>query len=215
MRHVDFDPVGAMIKLFARRFSRFDRPINNLHSLRHLQFRCIAFEVVSASGRNSTCRHKQARAGNCAFRDRLFDSDVAVACAFGFDVAQRRESLLESPAAGNGRARRSQRNTRLQNVCVVSALGRIFAPQKNMRVRVNHSRQHCGGGKIDDVCPGRNCRGSLRDFLNAFAANKYQLIFANRVARTIKQCTCTNYGKSVCRCSGGRRLPHNAKRRQY
>ena len=39
VRHVHLDPVRAVIELLARRFSRFDRTINDLHSLRYVNSR--------------------------------------------------------------------------------------------------------------------------------------------------------------------------------
>ena len=50
MRHVDLDPVGAVVELFARRFARFDRTVDDLRALGHVEFRRVAFEVVAAGG---------------------------------------------------------------------------------------------------------------------------------------------------------------------
>ena len=66
---------------------------------------------------------EQARAGNVSALDRLLDADVAVAGAFGLDIAQRGEALLQRAARGDRGARRAERQRGIQDVGVVSALG--------------------------------------------------------------------------------------------
>ena len=50
MGHVNLDPVSTVVELFARRLPRLDRPVDDLRALGHVEFRRIAFEVVSAGG---------------------------------------------------------------------------------------------------------------------------------------------------------------------
>src|SRR5208283_1296609 len=41
MRHINLDPVGAVVKLFARGLPRLDRSVNDLHALRHFDLRRV------------------------------------------------------------------------------------------------------------------------------------------------------------------------------
>ena len=45
MRHVDLDPVGAVVELLARGLAGFDRAVDDLRALRHLEFGRVAFEL--------------------------------------------------------------------------------------------------------------------------------------------------------------------------
>src|SRR5256885_514568 len=71
VRHVDLDPVGAMVELLARRFAGLDWAVDDLCSLRHDQFGRVAFEVVSARRRDGARRDEQARPGNVTALDGL------------------------------------------------------------------------------------------------------------------------------------------------
>ena len=53
--------------------------------------------------------------------DGLFDADVAVTRALGFDISQRGEALLQRPSRRHRRPRRTQGQRLLQDVGVVSA----------------------------------------------------------------------------------------------
>src|SRR5215470_2928025 len=121
MGHVHLDPVRAMVQLFTRSLASFDRAIHYLHAFWHLQFRSIAFKVVTTGRRNSTSRYEQARAWNRAFFDGLLDFDVAVTGTFCFKVTQRGKPLFQRAAASKRGARRSQRASRLQDIGVVAA----------------------------------------------------------------------------------------------
>src|SRR5256885_11658269 len=50
------------------------------------------------------------RSGDVSPVDCLLDADVPVARAFGLDVADGRETLLERPPRGDGRPRRAKRD---------------------------------------------------------------------------------------------------------
>src|SRR5271156_871947 len=99
MGHVNLDPVGAVIELFAGGFSSLHWAVDDLRAFGHVEFGRIAFEVVAAGGGDGAGGAKQAWAGDGAFGDGLFDFDVAVACAFGFYITERRKTLLEGAAA--------------------------------------------------------------------------------------------------------------------
>ena len=53
VRHIDFQPVRAVLELFARRLSRFYRAVDQLCALGHIQFRGVALQVVASRRRNS------------------------------------------------------------------------------------------------------------------------------------------------------------------
>ena len=50
VRHVDLDPVSAVIELLPRRFARLDRTIHDLRPLRHLKLGSVAFQRVTTGG---------------------------------------------------------------------------------------------------------------------------------------------------------------------
>jgi len=70
-------------------------------------------------------------------------------------------TLLESAAARESGAGGAQGYSGFQNIFVVAAFGRVFAPQKNVRMRIDQSGQHGGGGKIDYCCVGGNLSGGF------------------------------------------------------
>ena len=98
MRHVDLDPVRAVLQLLTRDLAQLHRPIAKLRALGHHDIGIVAFQRISAGDRDGARNHQQARAGDKTGVDRLLDADVAVTGALGFQVAQRGESLLQGPA---------------------------------------------------------------------------------------------------------------------
>src|SRR5580692_9108325 len=102
MRHVNLDPVSAVGQLLAGRFARFNGAVDKLRSRGHVELGRVAFERIATSRGNRASRNEEPRPGNVSALDGLFDSDVAVACAFGLEVAQRCESLLQRAPDGNG-----------------------------------------------------------------------------------------------------------------
>src|SRR4051812_26695872 len=159
MRHVHLEPVGAMVQLFARGLTGFDGAVDDLHAFGNGDFGRIAFEVVAAGGGNTSGYDKHTRAGNDAFVDCLFNADVAVTSAFGFDITNRGEALFECAMRGNNGARGAVSKRMLEQLRVISTLGRIFALQKDVSVRVNEAGEHGGTRKIDHVRTGGNLGG--------------------------------------------------------
>src|SRR5580698_10895774 len=99
MGHVDLDPVGSVIELFAGGFSSLHWAVDDLRAFGHVQLGRIAFEVVAAGGGDGAGGAEEARAGDGAFGDSFLDFDVAIACALGFYITQRCKTLLEGAAA--------------------------------------------------------------------------------------------------------------------
>ena len=56
MRHVDLDPVRAVVELLASRLACLDRAVDQLGSLGQRQLGRVAFQRVSAGGRNRARR---------------------------------------------------------------------------------------------------------------------------------------------------------------
>ena len=144
MRHVHLDPIRSVIELLARGLARFHRPVHELRAFGHIELRRITFEVVSARAGDGARGDEEPRPGNGAFFDGLLDFHIAVARALGFDVAQRGESLLERAADSEGGARGAQRDSGVQDVRIVAALGGVFTPEKNVRVRIDEAGKHNG-----------------------------------------------------------------------
>src|SRR5207302_8624010 len=103
MGHVNLHPIHAVRELLASGFARLDRAVNNLHAFGQnvLDLRSVAFQGISASGGNGAPGAEDARTGNIAFFNRLLDSQIAVAGAFGFQVAESSEALLKRATGGN------------------------------------------------------------------------------------------------------------------
>src|SRR5208283_4024514 len=95
MRHVDLDPVSAVIELLPRRLPRLNRAVDNLRAFGHVELWSIALERITARGRNGAGRDKQSWPRNIALIDGLLDAYITIARAFGFDIPQRREPLIQ------------------------------------------------------------------------------------------------------------------------
>ena len=141
MRHVNLDPVGSVVQLLARSFAGFDRPVDELRALGHVQLGSVTFQHVTTGRGDSAGYNEQARAGNVAFFNRFFDSDVAISRPFGFQIAQCGEALLQGAPSRDSGPDRAQRQRRIENIGVVTALGGIFPLQKNVRVRIDKPGQ--------------------------------------------------------------------------
>src|SRR3954464_3318545 len=66
VRHVDLDPVRAVIELLARRLARLNRAVNELRAFRDRDLRRVSLEVVAAGGGDRARRGEDARAGNAS-----------------------------------------------------------------------------------------------------------------------------------------------------
>ncbi len=220
MCHVHLDPVRAVLELLPRGFARFHRTIHKLRALGHVQFRRVTLQVVAAGGGNCARGAKNPRPWNRAFLNGLLNFNVAVTRAFRFQIAQRRKSLFQRAPARERRACGAQRDARFQNIFVIAALGRIFSPKKNVRVRINQPWQHRGRREIDHRSAGRNLPPSIRNFLNAISAHKNQLLLPRRAARSIDQHAGAN-NRDALRVRGGSlrancvRSKHQRKNRQH
>src|SRR3954451_19371233 len=120
MRHVDLDPIRAVLELLARGFARLDRAVDDLDALRNRDLRRVSLQVVAAGGRDAARGREDARAGNASLIDGLLDADVAVPRALGLDVADGRESLIQRALRRNGGARGAIRERILQQLRVVA-----------------------------------------------------------------------------------------------
>src|SRR2546427_6249682 len=149
MRHVDLDPVSSMTELFACRFARFDRAVDDLHAFGHLQFGSVVLQGISTGSGNSERGDKKARPGKVAALDCLLDAHVAVARTFGLHVTQRSETLLQRPPHRNRGPRSAQGQRVLQDICIIAALRRVFSLQEDVGVGVNKPGKSRGAGEID------------------------------------------------------------------
>src|SRR5260221_10058370 len=93
VRHVDLDPVRAVIELLARRLAGFHGAVDDLNTLGHGEFGSIAFQVVAGGGGNAAGCAEDARAGGGALFNCLLDADVAITGTFSLDVAKGWEAL--------------------------------------------------------------------------------------------------------------------------
>src|ERR1700745_3963815 len=64
MSHVHLDPVGAVVQLLSRGFSRLDWTVHDLCAFRHIELGSITFQWVTASCRNRPCNDEQPRSWN-------------------------------------------------------------------------------------------------------------------------------------------------------
>src|SRR5258708_10986384 len=97
MRHVDLDPVSAVINLLARDLAQFDWTIAELRALGDDNVRIVAFQRISAGNRDRARHHEQARAGNVSGIDGLLDADVAVTTPFVLNLSQPAQPPLQCP----------------------------------------------------------------------------------------------------------------------
>src|SRR5215510_12722685 len=114
MRHVDLDPVSAMVKLLAGSLARLDWAIDELRALGDVNLRSIPFEGIATGGRNCASDDEHARTGNESTFDGLLDADVAIAGAFGLDIANGSEALFQAASRGGAGAGGAERGRILQ-----------------------------------------------------------------------------------------------------
>src|ERR1700676_4115206 len=126
--HVDLKPVGAVLELVAGHFASFDRAVENLNPARHGKFGSITLERISAGGGDPAGGSKNAGTRNGAFFNGLLDAHVTVSRAFGFDIANRSEALIEGTARGIRGACGAKSDAGFENIGVIAAFGGIFAP---------------------------------------------------------------------------------------
>src|SRR5207245_10733228 len=81
MGHVHLNPVGPVVKLLARCLARLDRTVNELRSFWHVKLRSIAFQRITAGGRNGASRNEYARPWYVAGLDPLLDLDISASLA--------------------------------------------------------------------------------------------------------------------------------------
>ena len=214
MGHVNLDPVGAVVKLFARRLARLHRPVDNLRALGHDELGSVALEVIAAGGGDGAGGHKQPRAGDVAAFDGLLDAHVAIARAFGLDVAQRGKALLQRPPGGNRGPRRPQGQRIFQDVGVIAALRRVFSLQEDVGMGVDQAGENRGMGEIDQVgARGNFCAGSVGNAFDAVAPNHDDLVAAGLVGLAVNQHARANDGDGRRRWSAvGTRRRDRVKR---
>src|SRR5580700_6619813 len=181
MRHVDLDPVGSMIELLPRRLPSLDWAVDNLRAFGHVEFRSVAFERITACGRDGASRDEQARPRNVTLLDGLFNADIAITGAFSFDVAEGGEALFKRSARGNRGPRRAQRERSVQDVGIVSALRWIFSLQKDVSVGIDEAGQERGLRQVDYGRAGGNLGSRcIANTLDAIAVNDDHLVVPGR-----------------------------------
>src|SRR5215471_14075682 len=84
VRHVDLDPVRAMVELFPRRLAGLDGTVGNLRSLGHFKFRRVTFQRIASGGRNRSRRHEHPWPRDVPSIDRLLDPHITVAGTLSF-----------------------------------------------------------------------------------------------------------------------------------
>ena len=108
------------------------------------------------AGRGERRAHDfQARPGNDTFVDRVAQRHVVVARAFGFEVAHRREAVLEPDLERPHGADDPVRRVLLEDLLVVFDGGGI-ALQEDVRVGVDEAGEQHPVAEVDDVGSGRN-----------------------------------------------------------
>ena len=106
--------------------------------------------------------------------------------------------MFEGTPHGHRGARSSQRQGRVQDVGIVSALSRIFALQENMRVRVDKTGQDGLLRQIDDGCASWDfCRRRIAHTFNPVAMDHDHLIAPRLVGLAVDQRAGTNHSPTV------------------
>ena len=92
---VHLDPIRAVADLLAHGLPRGVRSVDQLHAVRHLNFRRVPLQRIGAGHIEGARHDHHARAGNHAVVDRLLDVDVGIARALRLQIADGRESVLQ------------------------------------------------------------------------------------------------------------------------
>ena len=149
---------------------------------------------------------EQPRSGNVSAFDRHLDADVAVACTFSFQIAQRGKTLFQRAPGRNRRPRRAQRQRISQDVGVVAAMGRFFSLQKDVRVGIDQAGENGIARKVDDRgARGNLCSGRVGNAFDAVATNHDDLIAAGLIGFAIDEHARADDGYSLRRSGLGKR----------
>src|SRR4030095_14098512 len=105
---VDLDPISAVPDLIADDTSQAIDTVSLFSALRYTPFRCIAFCAVAAGGDKCFGHHQHAWSRDNSLLHCLLESDVSVFGAFSSQVADSRETCLQSVAQMIRRARNTQ-----------------------------------------------------------------------------------------------------------
>ena len=175
--------------MLAHGLSGVIRAVHELHAVRHLDLPGIAEQRIHSRGRHGARGYLHARAGHFTALDGHFHVYIGVHGAFGFEVAERGEAMVER----NARIARGEDGAvgdgLLQELRVVF-LGGDVPVQKNVRVGVNKARENRGAGKVDELGAGggRAARGDGYDFVpfhkNQGVGDRLLTLAVNEFART-------------------------------
>ena len=164
--HINLDPVRTVGNLLAHCFAAFLRSIYHLNAVRPVRpIPSVAEHRVRASHIHGACCHLHARTGNDASVNRVADVDVRIARAFGFQIADSRESIFQPLFRRLRSQDRAVRVRLLQDLVVIIFLGDV-ALQQHVRVRVDQSRQARLARQIDHLRSARRRRSDLRNLLS-------------------------------------------------
>ena len=155
---VEFDDVGAGRDLVADGADGFVDTRNFLRALRDGNAGLEALGSVSAARDDRLGRNQQARTGDDALVDRLLETDVGEARAFGAEVALGGEAGIERALGLDDGAGGAQRERLVQHLIVPQGL--IVGMQEQVRMALDHAGHEGRARKVDRSSAGR--RGEVR-----------------------------------------------------
>src|SRR5262249_19791229 len=140
----------------------------------------------AAGGGDCTADSKDARAGDPAFVHCTLDAEVAIAGAFGLQIADGGETPFESAPCRDRSPRSAIRLAELEQLYVVAAELRVFALQEHVRVRVGQAGKYRGARQVNqlDILQVRRLAG---DAFNAVVADDDVLVLARLGGDAINQ----------------------------
>ena len=150
---VILEPVGAVLHLLAHREPRVVDAVHRLHAVGQLELPVVGGDRIHAGRGHRARRGEHPGTGDLTAIDRVLDVDIGIHRAFGLEIANRREAVLEREP----RVTRGEDRTiwgRLLEELVFVLLRGDVALEQQVRVRVDHAGQHRHLAEIDDAGVG-------------------------------------------------------------
>src|SRR5438874_8056052 len=133
---VILEPVGAVLHLLAHREPRVVDAVHRLHAVGQLELPVVGGDRIHAGRGHRARRGEHPRTGDLTAIDRVLDVDIGIHRAFGLEIANRREAVLEREP----RVTRGEDRTiwgRLLEELVFVLLRGDVALEQQVRVRVD------------------------------------------------------------------------------
>jgi hypothetical protein len=196
---VDLDPIRAVFNLLAHGTPQVVGAIHELGAGGHVELPRVAGERIHAGRGERPRRDEHPRAGNDGALDRGLHIDVRIHGAFGLEVANRRESVVQRGARGRHRLDRAVGNRLLEE------LRRVIAPvEEHVRMGIDQSREDGEPRQVHTlgVACARGDVGVRSDSRYAVADDENSLVRPGGIAHRVDESAGAHEHATLGGCGG-------------